>query len=143
MKKNWCYFVLPLLLMLAIPFQTAADDYVRGDVDEDGNVNISDVTTLIDYLLTDERPDPNSSRDTVLYIVNNVPFTMVKVEGGSFRMGATSEQGYTDPQSNEEPTHSVVLSSYYIGQTEVTQELWLEVMGTRPSKFRGENYGSM
>lgn len=132
--------VLLLLSMLAVPFQATADDFERGDVDLDGNVSIKDVTCLIDYLLTDEWPDPNTAGDTVLYIVNNVPFKMIKVEGGSFRMGATSEQGYTDPQSNEEPTHSVVLSSYYIGQTEVTQELWLEVMGTRPSKFRGENY---
>ena len=43
--------------MLAIPFRTAADDYVRGDVDEDGIVNISDVTTLIDYLLSNQWPE--------------------------------------------------------------------------------------
>ena len=136
MKKISFLFVL---FLMAIPLKTVADDFVRGDVNLDGKVGIDDVTCLIDYLLTDEWPEDNSS-DTVLFIVNNVPFKMVKVEGGSFRMGATSEQGYTDPESDEEPTHSVVLSSYYIGQTEVTQELWLEVMGTRPSKFRGANY---
>lgn len=141
MKKNWCFYVLSLVLVLAVPLKSAADDFERGDVNEDGNVSISDVTCLIDYLLNDQWPDPNTPAviDTVLYIVNDVPFKMIKVEGGSFRMGATAEQGYTDPQSNEEPAHSVVLSSYYIGETEVTQALWLEVMGTRPSKFRGEN----
>ena len=34
---------LPLFLMMAIPFKSAANDYVRGDVNEDGTVGISDV----------------------------------------------------------------------------------------------------
>ena len=44
-------------------------------------------------------------------------------------MGATSEQE-SDAYDNEEPAHQVTLSSYYIGETEVTQELWQAVMGT-------------
>lgn len=51
MKKLSLLYVLPLLLMLVMPFHTAAYDYMRGDCDLDGNVNITDVTTLIDYLL--------------------------------------------------------------------------------------------
>ena len=35
--------------------------------------------------------------------------------------------------------HNVTLSSYYIGQTEVTQELWKAVMGSNPSYFKGDN----
>ena len=42
--------------MLAVPFQTSADDFVRGDCNLDGNVTISDVTCLIDYLLSDKWP---------------------------------------------------------------------------------------
>lgn len=45
------------LLMSAVSLTTFADDYVRGDCNNDGKVNISDVTTLIDYLLTDRWPD--------------------------------------------------------------------------------------
>lgn len=48
-------------------------------------------------------------------------------------MGATSEQ--TEAYSDESPTHSVTLSNYYIGETEVTQELWTAVMGSNPSYF--------
>ncbi len=70
------------------------------------------------------------------FSVNGVSFTMVYVEGGTFSMGATSEQG-SDYQSNEKPIHSVTLSDYYIGETEVTQELWQAVMGTNPSNFTG------
>ncbi len=68
--------------------------------------------------------------------VNGVSFTMVAVEGGTFKMGATSEQG-NDADSDEKPVHSVTLSDYYIGETEVTQELWEAVMGSNPSYFKG------
>ena len=53
------------------------------------------------------------------FTVNGVSFEMVRVEGGTFRMGATSEQE-DDADSDEKPVHSVTLSSYYIGKTEVT-----------------------
>ena len=75
-----------------------------------------------------------SSNETIT--VNGVSFTMIKVEGGTFNMGATSEQG-SDAESDEKPVHSVTLSDYYIGETEVTQELWKAVMGSNPSYFKG------
>ena len=78
----------------------------------------------------------NSEIET--FTVNGVAFKMVKVEGGTFQMGATSEQG-SDAYYNEYPVHSVTLSDYYIGQTEVTQELWEAVMGSNPSYFKGDN----
>lgn len=64
-----------------------------------------------------------------IFSIYGVTFTMIKVEGGTFTMGATSEQG-SDAEGNEKPKHKVTLSDYYIGQTEVTQELWQAVMGT-------------
>ena len=70
------------------------------------------------------------------FTVGGVSFTMVYVQGGTFTMGATSEQG-SDAEDDEKPAHSVTLSSYYIGQTEVTQELWQAVMGSNPSRFKG------
>ena len=39
--------------------------------------------------------------------------------------------------ANQTPAHQVTLSSYSIGQTEVTQELWMAVMGTNPSRYTG------
>ena len=65
-------------------------------------------------------------------------FDMVYVEGGTFTMGATSEQG-SDVKDNEKPAHSVTLSSYYIGKYEVTQKQWVEIMGSNPSLFKGDN----
>lgn len=63
------------------------------------------------------------------YTVNGISFIMVAVEGGTFTMGATSEQG-SEAKDDERPTHSVTLSDYYISQTEVTQGFWKAVMGT-------------
>ena len=79
---------------------------------------------------------PQSTIETI--VVNGVEFNMVKIEGGTFRMGATSEQG-SDAYDDEYPIHSVTLSDYYIGETEVTQELWEAVMGSNPSEFIGDN----
>ncbi len=70
------------------------------------------------------------------FTVNGVTFEMVAVKGGTFTMGATSEQG-SDAYDWEKPAHSVTLSDYYIGKFEVTQELWEAVMGSNPSRFKG------
>ena len=69
--------------------------------------------------------------------IGKVQYKMVSVSGGTFKMGATSEQGYGD--DNEKPVHNVTLSSYFIGQTEVTQALWTAVMETNPSNWKGDN----
>ena len=71
------------------------------------------------------------------YTVNGVSFKMIAVKGGTFTMGATSEQT-EEAFSDEFPTHSVTLSDYYIGETEVTQELWNAVMGSNPSYCTGD-----
>ena len=76
--------------------------------------------------------------DGIMFSIGNVRFEMVRVEGGTFTMGATPEQGsYVD--DDESPTHQVTLSSSMIGKTEVTQELWEAVMGSNPSRFKGSN----
>lgn len=70
-----------------------------------------------------------SGGEKLTFTVNGVSFTMIQVEGGTFTMGATREQG-SGAESDEKPTHSVTLSTYYLGETEVTQALWQAVMGT-------------
>ena len=70
---------------------------------------------------------------------SNLPeIEMVWVSGGTFTMGATSEQG-SDADDREKPAHSVTLSGYYIGKYEVTQAQWKAVMGNNPSSFKGDN----
>jgi formylglycine-generating enzyme required for sulfatase activity len=85
-----------------------------------------------------EQTTASSSGSAVETItVKGVSFNMVRVDGGTFMMGATSEQG-SDAESDEKPAHQVTLSTYSIGETEVTQALWQAVMGSNPSNFKGD-----
>lgn len=64
------------------------------------------------------------------YNVNGVHFNMIQVAEGSFSMGRTDEQSEDLADDDELPVHNVKLSSFAIGETEVTNELWAAVMGT-------------
>ena len=71
-------------------------------------------------------------------VKKGISIDMVRVEAGTFTMGATAEM--KDLYKNEKPTHRVTLTNdYYIGKYEVTQELWQAVMGNNPSHFKGDN----
>ena len=63
---------------------------------------------------------------------------MVFVQGGSYNMGATEEQG-SDAKANEKPSHIVILSDYYISRYEVTQKFWETIMGNNPSSVKGDD----
>ena len=71
-------------------------------------------------------------------VKNGINIEMVKVEAGTFMMGATSEM--KDPNDDEKPLHQVTLTNdYYMGKYEVTQALWEAVMGSNPSRYKGDN----
>ena len=71
-------------------------------------------------------------------VKNGISIEMVKVEAGTFMMGATSEM--QDPYRWEKPVHQVTLTNdYYMGKYEVTQALWEAVMDSNPSYFKGDN----
>ena len=71
-------------------------------------------------------------------VKDGISIDMVRVEAGTFTMGATPEM--KDPYNDEKPTHQVTLTNdYYIGKYEVTQALWKAVMGNNPSSFKGDN----
>ena len=103
---------------------------------QDANVRMAEKTSHSGLAI---RPvyseEPEVSNKT--FTINGVSFTMIGVKGGTFTMGATTEQG-SDAESDEKPTHQVTLSSYAIGETEVTQALWQAVMGSNPSAFAGD-----
>ena len=87
---------------------------------------------------TEAERKAREERNPKVFNVGNVSFKMIPVEGGTFIMGATSEQG-GDANSDENPAHLVKLSGYAIGETQVTQALWKAVMGSNPSYFKGDN----
>ena len=71
-------------------------------------------------------------------VKDGISIDMVRVEAGTFTMGATPEM--KEPWDDEKPAHQVTLTNdYYIGKYEVTQALWQVVMGNNPSYFKGDN----
>ena len=87
---------------------------------------------------TDSMSGRGISPEELEFIVGSCRFKMIRVDGGTFTMGATKEQGDA-ACDDERPTHQVTLSDYYIGQTVVTQALWEAVMGTNPSYLKGDH----
>lgn len=57
-----------------------------------------------------------------------IPEDFVLVKGGTFKNTKSNYYG-----------KGVSISSFYIGKYDVTQKEWVEVMGSNPSKFRGDN----
>ncbi len=99
------------------------------------------------------RTQHTTPRADKVITVKGVSFKMIKVQGGTFTMGAverphelsdkevflikTAGDGYDYSMERFEldKPHNVTLSDYYIGETEVTQELWQAVMGNNPSEY--------
>lgn len=71
----------------------------------------------------------NSSDSVETFTVNGVSFRMIRVDAGTFTMGEPGFIKYS-------PFHEVTLSTYYIGETEVTQQLWYAVLESNPSYFK-------
>ena len=74
---------------------------------------------------------PTPPPENKTYTVNGISFTMKGIAAVT-----NGTVGHTDNASNNEP-HTVSLTAYRIGETEVTQELWQAVMSTNPSYFSG------
>lgn len=63
--------------------------------------------------------------------------SMVLIPSGTFQMGNTGAYSGFDW---EKPVHTVTISkAFYMNKYEVTQKQYEDVMGTNPSKFKGEN----
>lgn len=74
--------------------------------------------------------------DIVVEKIKMTSVNMIKVEGGSFIMGEVVDNLGGEL---EQPAHRVTLSSYSIGETPVTQSMWITVMGSNPSHFKGDD----
>lgn len=109
------------------------------EVKKDGYQAMSDNISICENTTCNiENKELAKGQQPLTFTVNGVAFDMIPVEGGTFTMGATSEQG-SSADSDEKPTHRVTLSSFMIGKYEVTQAQWKAVMGSNPSKFKGDN----
>jgi len=92
------------------------------------DVSVDDRDNESSFVIPDEGGDFHFS-------VNDVVYVMKFVEGGRFQMGSSDSLAHED----EQPKHDVTVSSFYMGETEVTQSLWKAVMGNNPSHHTGSN----
>lgn len=93
MKKLSSFLVV--LLLMSVSFASNAQEYPRGDVDYDGVVNVSDVTSLINYLLTGFWPDEQGDwvdlglPSGTLWATHNVGASSPEEYGDYFAWGET------------------------------------------------------
>ena len=83
------------------------------DVDGDGSITGGDITVVYNILLGNSTPTP----EYIDFTVNGVTFRMIYVKGGTFVMG-------NDNIASESPAHNVILTDFYMAETECTQALW-------------------
>lgn len=76
-----------------------------------------------------ERTPPSPG---VSYTLGEIKLAMRWIPGGAFVMGTPHATG------DESPVGVTVSSGYWMGATEVTQAQWRAIMGTSPSKIRGD-----
>ena len=136
-----------------------------GDVNADGEVNITDVTVLINCVLQDSAPENSAGADVNgdgEINITDVTLLIANVLGGDSGAGISSDNNKTvmvyylidgipftmvnveggtfmmghEGVSVAMPIHQVTVSDYSIGETEVTQGLWQAVMGSNPSYFQ-------
>ena len=107
------------------------------------NILEGQTATLAGVLTTNTKVSTNtasslSGNTITIPVKNGISIDMVRVEAGTFTMGATPEMEY--PEDDEKPAHQITLTNdYYIGKYEVTQALWQAVMGSNPSNFKGDD----
>ena len=104
-----------------------------------GNLKSVKLTPTSTLTHTHSSSSASSSSNVMPITVNGVTFNMIKVDSGTFTMGRETYEQEIGAYDDEKPAHSVTLSEYFIGQTEVTQALWTAVMGSNPSNYKGDN----
>ncbi len=118
-------------------FDLKADEYIVQFYPESGKKPISKEATIQvgkSEAINFEVSVPDQQNNSVINNSNLLLPEMVFVQGGTFTMGCRAEQG-NDCWDNE-PAHTVTLSSFSIGKYEVTQAQWEAVMGDNPSEFK-------
>lgn len=133
--RRFIYLALAFSMLSCGPSKKASTDSVS---DVDSSVKSGDVEKVEKSADNGAPSTEVNNKDLLSFEVKGIPFKMVKVEGGSFRMGGTVEQG-GDAFPEEKPVHAVKLGDFLIGQTEVTQALWSAVMGDNPSVNKGDS----
>ena len=135
----------PSNLQIALFKETQFSDVAESTVVSEFQQASLPITKLSDSIASISnvaKPKTNvevASNTISIQVKSNVFIEMVKVEKGTFLMGA--KDGDEMAFDSERPVHQVTLTDdYYIGKYEVTQSLWEIVMGKNPSRLKRTNF---
>src|ERR1700745_2896378 len=84
--------------------------------------------------------EPAQEGSAVTYSTNDLGMEFVSVPAGQFPMGCSEGAKPVECSADEKPRHTVqVTKAFEIGKTEVTQKHWQAVMGSNPSRYKGDD----
>ena len=117
-----------------------AEEFLQGM--EKKEIAQQDDSTTVVIATVDNAAEEAQKESVKTFTVNGVSFDMIRVEAGTFTMGATPEM--KDPFDDETPHQVTLTNDYYLGKTVVTQKLWKVVMGKREVKpsLLGKMFGA-
>jgi len=82
---------------------------------------------------------PAGDGSAVAYSANDLGMQFVSVAAGQFPMGCSEGAKPVECTADEKPRHTVqITKGFEIGKTVVTQKQWQAVMGSDPSRFKGD-----
>lgn len=83
--------------------------------------------------------EPAQEGSAVAYTANDVGMQFAPVPAGQFPMGCSENVKPVECSAEEKPRHTVqITKAFEMGKTEVTQKQWQTVMGSNPSRFKGD-----
>ena len=107
-------------LLLAVSLQASSQGLFRGFTPDENGTNLDAAQS--------GKITPTFGSGTIIKDCAECP-EMVLLPAGSFAMGSKDYIG-------EQPVHRVNVASFLMGKYEVTQRLWLSIMGSNPSYFK-------
>ena len=84
--------------------------------------------------------EPAQEGSAVAYSTNDLGMQFVSVPAGQFPMGCSEGVKPVECSADEKPRHTIqITKAFEIGKTEVTQKQWQAVMGSDPSRYKGDS----
>lgn len=146
-KKTYPYFIFILFLILISP---SCNRVKKMSTEERSSLNksrdsldvISRDTIAVRIGKSEKSFKMAWSRNTTNLqkeFIEELLHEFIFVEGGTFLMGC-NKTSVSQCDEAESPVHQVTISSFHITKYEITQLLWLEIMGYNPNSQKNNKY---
>ena len=123
---------IPLLILMAalISIFLTSNTIIASEKTKQNNQHDQESTSIPHKAKKSEILQKNQ-----LWLESFTGINFVPIPGGIFEIGDQFEEGDQD----EKETTNVMIKPFFLGQTEITQLQWKRVMGSTPSRFKGDN----